>query len=273
MMQSEAVGSAYTTWRREWKGPGKEYSAGAVVWQLNDCWPVTSWAIIDYFYRPKPAYFSIARAMAPISLGMRREVAKNRPCDRPRNFYEYGAFQSRKVTLAIWATNAHEERTFTLLVTAHDIVNGWTTQEPWKREVVLGENRSTELYSGDCPQPPEEKWVDKVAPSGTVVVSAKLVDESGQIVARYCDWPQPYKLLDLPDPGMKVVVSGEEVRLSVEKPAKGVWLSVVGDDEGVEFSDNSLGMFPGDDQVVGVKGLKGRQLTVAYLGKEKPTPV
>lgn len=49
LMQSEAVGSAYQTWRRNWAGPKKEYSAGAIVWQLNDTWPVSSWAIIDYF--------------------------------------------------------------------------------------------------------------------------------------------------------------------------------------------------------------------------------
>ena len=24
-------------------------TAGVIVWQLNDCWPVTSWAIVDYF--------------------------------------------------------------------------------------------------------------------------------------------------------------------------------------------------------------------------------
>lgn len=26
-------------------------NAGVIVWQLNDCWPVTSWAIADYFVR------------------------------------------------------------------------------------------------------------------------------------------------------------------------------------------------------------------------------
>lgn len=51
LMQSEAIGSAYSTWRRNWKGRNREYSAGAIVWQLNDTWPVTSWAIIDYFVR------------------------------------------------------------------------------------------------------------------------------------------------------------------------------------------------------------------------------
>jgi beta-mannosidase len=35
---------------------------GSVVWQLNDCWPVTSWAAIDGKGREKPLYFSIAQA-------------------------------------------------------------------------------------------------------------------------------------------------------------------------------------------------------------------
>ena len=35
---------------------------GSVVWQLNDCWPVTSWAAIDGEGREKPLYFSIAQA-------------------------------------------------------------------------------------------------------------------------------------------------------------------------------------------------------------------
>jgi beta-mannosidase len=65
LMQSEGVGNAYVHWRREWRGPGKEYvsmacargyrltcnaqNAGTLVWQLNDVWPVSSWAIVDYF--------------------------------------------------------------------------------------------------------------------------------------------------------------------------------------------------------------------------------
>jgi beta-mannosidase len=41
-MQAETLASAYRLWRRNWKGKGREYTAGALVWQINDCWPV-SW--------------------------------------------------------------------------------------------------------------------------------------------------------------------------------------------------------------------------------------
>jgi len=37
---------------------------GAVVWQLNDCWPVTSWAAIDGDGRPRPLLYAIAHAFA-----------------------------------------------------------------------------------------------------------------------------------------------------------------------------------------------------------------
>ncbi|MFT4281643.1 glycoside hydrolase family 2 protein [Microbacterium sp.] len=41
------------------------HNSGAVVWQLNDCWPVTSWAAIDGDERVKPLYHALAAAFAP----------------------------------------------------------------------------------------------------------------------------------------------------------------------------------------------------------------
>ncbi|HEX6473312.1 MAG TPA: glycoside hydrolase family 2 protein [Streptosporangiaceae bacterium] len=38
--------------------------AGTVVWQLNDCWPVISWAAIDGDGRRKPLWYALRRAYA-----------------------------------------------------------------------------------------------------------------------------------------------------------------------------------------------------------------
>ncbi|MEV6302302.1 glycoside hydrolase family 2 protein [Actinoplanes sp. NPDC051861] len=41
---------------------------GSILWQLNDCWPVTSWAVVDGAGRLKPAWYALRRAYAPRGL-------------------------------------------------------------------------------------------------------------------------------------------------------------------------------------------------------------
>jgi beta-mannosidase len=60
----------YRGWRRQWGQ--KRHCGGALVWQLNDCWPVTSWSIVDYFQRKKPAYYAMRRVLAPIAVAVKR---------------------------------------------------------------------------------------------------------------------------------------------------------------------------------------------------------
>ena len=54
----------------EWFRGHAPHTAGAIVWQLNDCWPVTSWAAIDGDGREKPLLFAIAAAFAPRSVAV-----------------------------------------------------------------------------------------------------------------------------------------------------------------------------------------------------------
>jgi beta-mannosidase len=52
--QAHAVWTGLTHMRSEYPR-----CMGSVVWQLNDCWPVTSWAAIDYYGVEKPLYWAI----------------------------------------------------------------------------------------------------------------------------------------------------------------------------------------------------------------------
>ncbi|GAA4424777.1 glycoside hydrolase family 2 protein [Actinokineospora soli] len=58
--QARAVRFAVEHFRSWWPR-----TAGALVWQLNDCWPVTSWAAIDSGERLKPLYYALRQAFAP----------------------------------------------------------------------------------------------------------------------------------------------------------------------------------------------------------------
>ena len=46
---------------------------GAVIWQLNDCWPVASWSMIDYEGRWKAAQYYAKRFFAPLMLSCEEE--------------------------------------------------------------------------------------------------------------------------------------------------------------------------------------------------------
>jgi len=39
---------------------------GSLFWQLNDCWPVASWASIDYYGRWKALQYYARRFYAPV---------------------------------------------------------------------------------------------------------------------------------------------------------------------------------------------------------------
>ncbi|WP_086827596.1 glycoside hydrolase family 2 protein [Streptomyces sp. NRRL B-24572] len=59
VVQARAVAAGIEHWRAHWP-----VCAGTVVWQLNDCWPVSSWAAIDGDGRLKPLYHELRRVYA-----------------------------------------------------------------------------------------------------------------------------------------------------------------------------------------------------------------
>jgi beta-mannosidase len=67
IVQAEALKTASEHWRRR-----KFKTAGSMFWQLNDCWPVTSWSVIDSGLRPKAAYYFAKKFYAPLLVSFRQ---------------------------------------------------------------------------------------------------------------------------------------------------------------------------------------------------------
>ncbi|KAL4267421.1 Beta-mannosidase glycosyl hydrolase [Pleurotus pulmonarius] len=260
IMQAETLASAYRLWRRNWQGPGREYTSGALVWQINDCWPVTSWAIVDYFLRPKPAYFAIARELRPYTVGLTRKDHTTYPHDTSAAIFTISTI------IEIWGTNSTlEEKKATLEVTSFDLRSDW--RDKWSKEVALAPNASTELHKGELPGQPRRTKLSEVPK--VIVVSARLLDVDGSILARYSNWPEPFKYINFPsveEVGLKVGASadGEFVELSASRPVKGIILDVEGED--VQWADQAIDLVPDDPQIIGAKGLCSRKIKVRYLG-------
>lgn len=268
LMQAECLASAYRLWKRQWKGPGQEYCGGAMVWQINDCWPVTSWSICDYYLRPKHAYYAIKREMAPISIGMRR---REHSYTRDRHSrVETG----RETKLEIWACNLTlEDVTVDCVVRAWDVGSGECTYDKVVSScMTLGKNQSTELAELDVP-------VRTAGHETRTVVAAYLMRTGGEEqLARSVNWPEPLKYVHLAQPKqlqVRLTESGNSVAVSAEVPVKGVAVEVVevpGEEgkegEAVEFADNLVDVVPGETVYLGVRGVTGMsRFQTRYLGQ------
>lgn len=48
----------------------RPYCMGSIYWQLNDCWPVSSWSSIDYYGRYKALHYFARKFYAPVAMGL-----------------------------------------------------------------------------------------------------------------------------------------------------------------------------------------------------------
>jgi len=135
--QARAVAHAITHYRSWWPR-----TAGSIVWQLNDCWPVTSWAAVDSDERPKPLWWALRDAYADRILTVQR-----RPTDA-----EGDATGSREVLAVVndcsqpWTGTVHVRRERldgTLLSSSHLAVDAAA------RSVQLVELPAELLAAGD----------------------------------------------------------------------------------------------------------------------------
>ena len=68
LLQAQAMQYGVEHWRRN-----RGRCMGTLVWQLNDCWPVTSWASIDYYGRWKALHYYEKRFFAPVLISCAEE--------------------------------------------------------------------------------------------------------------------------------------------------------------------------------------------------------
>lgn len=242
---------AYRSWRRQWGDDRR--CGGALLWQMNDCWPGISWAIVDYFQRPKPAYYTVARALKPLAVGVQREH---------HDWSDGHAEPPKKSKYSLWVASSLQasvsgraEMRFISVATGGDI------REPFVCEdVQIVPNGTTDIIIDDI--------IDyTVYPEPHVLAARLWVDD--RITARDVDWPQPFKYLDLSNRGLEVTKTSEAagqqgLEIRAQKPVKGL---VFEERDGVKVSDGGMDIMPGDEQRVVITGMQGESLAYRFLGQ------
>lgn len=233
------------------------------MWQLNDIWPGTSWALVDVDMHRKPSFYITKRALAKVVVGMER-IVTGTPS------YITTGYADEKACVECWVGNGGvEEREVLIKLGAWNIGTGEKVhlEEGWKEKITLKPNQTNELGKIKIPNP------------DCTVVAAFVHDAAtGEKLARWVSWPEPLKYV-VWSPALKVSVMAETddphtgdrgnkdvVVLRTTAPVKGVVVSVpLEEGEDAVFEDNYIDLVPGDEVRIQVSGLVGRQVQIRWM--------
>ncbi|KAI1084692.1 glycoside hydrolase family 2 protein [Whalleya microplaca] len=264
VVQAETMHFAYKTWRREWGKPGARKCGGVLVWQLNDCWPTMSWAVVDYYLVKKPAYYAIARALKPLVVGV------------TRLYHDWTSghadptLPSRDTKFDLWIVSSRLEPAqvevtvrFISIQTGHDVLS------PVKLDAVTAQpNSTTEILKDHAVATLDSEMNDTTRPFNLrnydPYAIHVTVTGDGQLIATDTDWPQPLKYLDLSNRDVTArALSASQVAISAARPVKGF---VFEETRSIKLSDNGFDLVPGEDKIVDVTGTSLDALRFTYVG-------
>lgn len=245
LMQAEAIRYGVEHWRRN-----RGRCMGAIIWQLNDIWPVASWASIDYYGRWKALHYAAKRFFAPVMISAEEEGELSQ---NPK-INEYHP--------------APLEKSFRLNVcneTLRDVTGEvvWALRTP--DGAIVRQNQQTLTIPAMS-----AKWLDKVncadaSLTGHYVSFAFVVDDVA-VSEGACIFCAP-KHFEFVDPRLTVETCGDTLVVTSHAYAKQVWLE--SEDADLLLDDNAFDMNPGTKVVRVVKGTaeKVRVRSVWDLGR------
>ena len=245
LMQAEAIRYGVEHWRRN-----RGRCMGAIIWQLNDIWPVASWASIDYYGRWKALHYAAKRFFAPVMISAEEEGELSH---NPK-INEYHP--------------APLEKSFRLNVcneTLRDVTGEvvWALRTP--DGAIVRQNQQTLTIPAMS-----AKWLDKVdcadaSLTGHYVSFAFVVDDVA-VSEGTCIFCAP-KHFEFTDPQLTAETHGDTIIVTSHAYAKQVWLE--SEDADLLLDDNAFDMNPGTKVVRVVRGTaeKVRGRSVWDLGR------
>ena len=232
LLQAEAMRYGVEHLRRE-----RGRCMGTLYWQLNDIWPVASWASIDYYGRLKALHYYAKRFYSPVLISCRETGEKT---TRPYVILEPGLYDyETKAELTITNDTLSE---FVGTVRSYLRDSYGTILESFEEKVKVSPLSTLTLAEHDF---------NKTDVSSNYY-SYELVDNSGNIVSSGTVLFTAPKHFNFKNPELTAEVVGDEIVVRAKAYAKSI--EIYSPDTDFILSDNFFDMNAGE---VRVKILEG----------------
>ena len=224
LLQAEAIKFGVEHFRRN-----RGRCMGAVYWQLNDCWPVASWASIDYCGRWKALHYYARRFFAPVMISCEEQGWMSAEADMNREHFAFEksirlnvtneTLQDREI-LVKWALRNADAG----IVEEHqEMVRVPALSSVWMEKRVFDQLDYFSQYVSF------EAWE-----AGTLV-------SEGTVIFSY---PKYFRYQD---PRLSCRVEGDEIVVKADAYAKSV--EILNEEEDLILSDNYFDMNAGEKRV------------------------
>ena len=229
LLQADAIRYGVEHFRRN-----RERCMGAIYWQLNDCWPVISWASIDYCGRWKALHYAAKRFFRPLTLSCAEEglLTQNPNINFERYEYEENALKKGmrlcvenetmlshtvEVTWQLRRADASVIRQGRETVTVEPLSSKWLEYEDFADADTFGDYIAYQMTENGAP-----------AASGTALFCA----------------PKHFRFAD---PQLALRVEGDEIVVTAAAYARSV--QILNADDTLKLSDNFFDMNAGETRV------------------------
>jgi len=229
LLQAEAIRYGVEHFRRH-----RGRCMGTIYWQLNDCWPVASWASIDYYGRWKALHYYAKRFFAPLMISCEEEGLLSQSSNVNAEPFEI------KKSIRLNIANESMEK--------HKVKVCWQLRDA-KASILQLEESELEI------KPLNTNWFDRVElPQADIYnnyVSYQLF-ENDNIISEGTVLFCPPKHFHFEEPHLTVKQEGDEIIIKGDAYAKSVEIRNSNDD--LILSDNFFDLNGGEKRVKIIKG-------------------
>lgn len=212
ILQAQAIETAIEAHRRH-----KPYCMGTLYWQMNDCWPVASWAGMDYYGRWKALQYTVRRSFRDVMLSIdgtqEEELAVHLISDQQ---------QPIEGTLRLSLYDFRGQLLHTM-----------------SREVTVGADAADKVYSART-----DELLGTYDPKRVVLLVQ--LEQEGDVLDSKHYYFTSFREIELPEAAITIEEvpgsGGTSFTLQTDALARQVW--ILAEEEGI-FSDNFFDLIPG----------------------------